>query len=356
MKVVHVSPTYFSPESFIGGGERYAEALSRAMSEKVSVRFVSFGPRYIREQMTTTYERVILKNRTRDKMTPFSERIFGEMRDADVIHCYQYFVLPTFLAALYGRLRSKKVFVSDLGGGGWTPAYQIDQSRWIRAHLPISQYAARNLPGRNKKHFIIYGGIDLAKYPMRAKPEHDGSVVFLGRILPHKGIHFLIEGMPPDVPLKIIGPVGDASYYESLKGLVENKQVEFLHGLLDEDVKSYLRRAMALVHPTPVDKNGNAGVSELFGLAAVEAMACGCVPVLSNAASLPELIEDGVSGILVKPNSHYEIRGAVERLRSDKEMWSNLSVNARRRAEAEYKWDRAVERCLEGYGAMEIPA
>src|SRR6266540_1279686 len=120
MKVVHVSPTYFSPESYIGGGERYAEELSRTMSEKVNVKFVSFGPRYLRQQVSPTYERVILRSLTKNKMAPFSEKIFQELRDADVIHCYQYFVLPTFLSALYGHIKKKKVFVSDLGGGSWT--------------------------------------------------------------------------------------------------------------------------------------------------------------------------------------------------------------------------------------------
>jgi len=38
--VVHVSPTYFAPESVIGGGERYAEELARAMSDRIPVRFV----------------------------------------------------------------------------------------------------------------------------------------------------------------------------------------------------------------------------------------------------------------------------------------------------------------------------
>src|SRR5437899_2845863 len=105
------------------------------------------------------------------------------------------------------------------GGGGWTPAYHIDQSRWIRAHLPISRYAARWLPGRNKAHHVIHGGVDLGRYPMRAALEHDGSVIALGRILPHKGLHFLIEGLPESMLLRVVGPIGDAGYYAELRRL-----------------------------------------------------------------------------------------------------------------------------------------
>lgn len=349
--VVHLSPTYFSPDSFVGGGERYAEELSRAMSARANVRFVSFGPREIRERVSPTFERVILKSRTRDKMTPFSERLLGALRGADIIHCYQYYVLPTFIAALFGRLTGKRVFVSDLGGGGWTPAYQIDQSKWIAAHLPISRYAARSLPGKNKKHAVIYGGIDLAGYPMRKKCSHDGSVVFLGRILPHKGIHFLIDGLPTGMLLKVIGPIGERSYYENLCTQSNGKLVTFLSGLSDEEVRRHLQTAMALVHPTPVNKKGDAGANELFGLAPVEAMASGCVPVLSNAASLPELIEAGESGMLVPPNNPVAIHDALLALKNNPGYWEKLSYGARRRVEAEFGWERVVDRCLEAYGS-----
>ncbi len=350
MKIVHVSPTYFSQESVIGGGERFAEELSRAMSRRVPVRFVSFGRGYRREQISPTYERVTLRTRTADKLTPFSERLFRELRDADVIHCYQYHVLPTFLAAAYGRLRRKPVFVSDLGGGGWTPAYHIDQSRWITAHLPISEYAAQRLPGRNKRYHVIYGGVDLEKYPERKEQGHDGTVVFLGRILPHKGIHFLIEGLPAGVPLKVIGPVGDERYYTRLREMAAGKDVEFLHGLSDQEVRERLQQAMALVHPTPVGGSGNAGANELFGLAVVEAMACGCVPVVTSAASLPELVAGERSGLVVPPNDPLVIGAALRDLSRSPRMWQVLAAGARTRVKERFTWDRAVDRCLEAYG------
>ncbi len=354
MRVVHVSPTYFAPESCVGGGERFAEELSRVMSARVDVRFVSFGARYRRESWSRTYERVILKAQPvmgrQSKMAPWSAALIREVWSADIIHCHQYYVLPTFVAALVGRARGRPVFVSDLGGGGWTPAYHIDQSRWIRAHLPISRYAARWLPGRNKAHHVIHGGVDLGRYPMRAALEHDGSVIALGRILPHKGLHFLIEGLPDSMPLRVVGPIGDAGYYAELNRLAAGKRVEFLHGLDDEAVRSHLRGAMAIVHPTPVDASGSAGIRELFGLAVVEAMASGCVAVVSNAASLPELIEPGTSGLLVPPNNPPMIAAALSRLRSDAPLWRCLCRGGRQRVATEFTWDKAVDRCFEAYG------
>jgi glycosyltransferase involved in cell wall biosynthesis len=351
VKVVHVSPTYFAPESIVGGGERFAEELARAMAKRAEVKLVSFGPRALRDHPQPAYERVILKTRSRDIMTPFAAGLFRELRGADVIHCHQFFVLPTFLAALFGRLQGSRVFVSDLGGGGWTPAYQIDQSRWISAHLPLSEYSAQGVRGRNRRHRVIYGGADLERYPMRPEPAHDGSAVFLGRVLPHKGIHFLIEGLPPGIPLHVVGPQSDRAYAERLQELARGKEVRFHGALPDEEVVAMLGRAMALVHPTPVDERGSAGAHELFGLALVEAMARGCPVIASDAASLPEIVEPEGSGLLVAPNDPGAIGSALERLRGDLELWRRLSSGARLRVEERFTWERVVDRCMEAYRA-----
>jgi len=349
VRVVHVSPTYFSPESLVGGGERFAEELARAMSDRVSVKFVSFGRRAQRERLGDTYERVILRSWTRSLMTPFSPSLLRELRGADVIHCHQYYVLPTFLACLFAAATHTAAFVSDLGGGSWTPAYQIDQSRWIVAHLAISQYAVRSLHGSNKRHRVVYGGVDLERYRMRPRLTHDGSIVFLGRVLPHKGPHHLIEGLPAGTVLHVIGPATDGKYFDRLQALASGKQVLFHRGLDDGEVVGFLQRAMALVHPTPVDASGNAGVHELFGLALVEAMACGCPVIASRAASLPEIVEHGVNGMLVAPNSPEEIAAAVQRLARAPDLWKRVSSAARATVEARFTWKAVTERCLAAY-------
>jgi len=354
LRVCHVSPTYFAPESIIGGGERYAEELARAMAACACVKFVSFGPHALRERPTPTYERVILASWTKSKMTPFSPHLARELAGADIVHCYQYFVLSTFLAALLGRLRGSRIFVSDLGGGAWTPGYHVDQSRWITAHLPISRYAARSLPGRNRRSAVIYGGVDLERYPEREAPTHDGSAVFLGRLLPHKGVHTLIEGLPPEIPLHVIGVAPDLAYLERLRYLAAGKTVDFYLGLRDETVATRLRRAMALVHPTPVDAAGSPGGNELFGLALVEAMACGCPVIASDVPPLSEIVIDGECGLLVPPNDPAAIAAALVRLAADPELWRRLSTGARARVVERFTWGRVVDRCLAAYAGTPL--
>ena len=258
-------------------------------------------------------------------------------------------MLPTFLAAAFGRLRDRRGFVSEVGGGGWTPGYHLDQSRWITAHLPISRYAARELPGRRKAHEVIYGGVDPERYSMRAEPSHDGSVVFLGRILPHKGIHHLIEAVGPETPLHVVGTALDEAYLDRLRKAAAGKRVTFHHGLPDTEVIALLHRAMALVHPTPVDADGSAGVNELLGLAPIEGMACGCPVVASAVGPLPEVVAHEETGLLVAPNDPQAIRAALDRLRSDPDLWRALSRAARERVLARFTWDRIARHCLDLY-------
>ncbi len=349
MRVVHVSPTYFSHESLIGGGERFAEELSRALSRQAAVRFVSFGPVAARERRTATYERVILRSWTRHKLSPFSPGLFRELRGADVVHCHQYYVLPTFVAAWYGHRYGSRVFVTDLGGGDWTPAYQIDQSRWLTAHLPLSDYASRSLPGRLLPHRVIRGGVDPTMHRMREAVAHDGSLLFLGRVLPHKGVHLLIEALPTGRTLHVVGPTPDLAYLRRLQALATGRDVRFHVGLEDAEVIAYLQRAMALVHPTPVDADGSAGVNELFGLAVVEAMACGCPVIASRAASLPEIVADGETGLLVQPSSVSALVAAIAGLEADPGRWRRLALGARERVEARFTWDHVAAACMSAY-------
>jgi len=220
-------------------------------------------------------------------------------------------------------------------------------------HLPISEYAARALPGRPRPHRVIYCGVDLARYRMRPAPEHDGSAVSLGRILPHKGIHFLIAGLPSGMTLHVVGSALDEVYLDQLRQLAVGRDVRFHLGLADAEVIAILQRAMALVHPTPVDPAGNAHQHELFGLAPVEAMACGCPVVASRAASLPEIVDHERNGLLVPPNDPGAIAAALARLAAEPDLWRRLSAAARQRVETCFTWDQVADRCLAAYAAGE---
>lgn len=354
MKVCLTSPTCADSDTPQGGGERYVEELAKALSEFVEVVLVSFGRQPRREMSGSRFERRIVRSWTQSALTPFSPKFVSAVASADVVHAFQYFTLPTFVSTWLGHKRGSRVFVSDLGGGGWTPGYHVDISRWIDGHLPISRYAARALPGRPRPVEVIYGGVDLERFACRSNADHDGSLVFLGRLLPHKGVHLLIEALPPTFMLHVIGPVADPAYLRHLKALASHKSVAFHHDLNDAGVVQYLQRAMALVHPTPVDESGDAGANELFGLALAEAMACGCPVIASDVASLPEVVGNSGAGILVRPGDPSELVRAIEHLAGSPDEWRVMSGRARYRVEERFTWRAVAERCLRAYERLPV--
>ena len=150
--------------------------------------------------------------------------------------------------------------------------------------------------------------------------------------------------------MRIIGPIGSEDYLDRLKLLALGKKVEFLHGLSDSEIADQLRRAAVLVHPTPTDSAGNAGVNEFLGLAVLEAMASNCPVIVSATASLPEIVVSEVSGLIVPPNDPIAIRNAIQRVLNDSALWGKLAVGARTRVEEDFVWPRVVERCIRAYG------
>ncbi len=138
---------------------------------------------------------------------PFSLRALAFLRSADVIHCHQRYIVMSSTAAALARLTGKRVFVSDLGGGGWDISRYISTANWYHGHLHISQYSRRisKQEGDPRAH-VIMGGVDTGKFSPDPGLAQTGAVLFVGRILPHKGVNDLINALPPAMKLKVLGP------------------------------------------------------------------------------------------------------------------------------------------------------
>ena len=120
MRVVHIVPATCGDGGIYGGGERYAYELARHMARTVDTRMIAFGERDRRERIDGLELRVIghpwyvRGNHT----NPFAFAMIPELRGADVVHCHQQHVVASSVAALASRLARRRVFVTDLGGGG----------------------------------------------------------------------------------------------------------------------------------------------------------------------------------------------------------------------------------------------
>ena len=121
MKVVHIVPAPFGPGGVVGGAERYAFELARQMADRVPTTLVTFGdgPATSRSGRCACGRWATPGSFAGSARTRSASRCFASCGDADVVHCHQHHVLVSSAAAAWCRLTGKRVFVSDLGGGGW---------------------------------------------------------------------------------------------------------------------------------------------------------------------------------------------------------------------------------------------
>jgi glycosyltransferase involved in cell wall biosynthesis len=140
----------------------------------------------------------------------------------------------------------------------------------------------------------VYHGLPVGMYRFREKPGN--YLAFLGRISPEKRVDRAIEiarrvGMPLKIAAKV-DPV-DRDYFESLiTPLLSNSLVEFVGEISDGEKDEFLGNAYALLFPIDWP--------EPFGLVMIEAMACGTPVIAYRGGAVPEVLEEGHTGFIVR--------------------------------------------------------
>jgi glycosyltransferase involved in cell wall biosynthesis len=150
----------------------------------------------------------------------------------------------------------------------------------------------------------IHHGIEVGKFPF----DRDGGddLLFFGRIHPDKGAGEAIRAArAAGRKLVMCGLVQDEGYHQrEVAPFIDGKAVEYRGVVGGEERLRALGAARGLLHLIHFD--------EPFGLSVIEAMACGTPVIAHRRGSMPELIEDGVTGFLV--DSFDEAIAAIERL------------------------------------------
>jgi glycosyltransferase involved in cell wall biosynthesis len=157
------------------------------------------------------------------------------------------------------------------------------------------------------------------------------------------------------MPADIIGPVCHERYLADLTALAEGKRVRFHHDCDDAALVEAYRRATCIVLPSVHDDmyGGHTDVPELLGQTLLEGMACGLPGVCTRVASLPEIVEDGVTGLVVPPGNPDALRAALQSLEDDPVRARRMGEAARADVASRFTWPSVVERCLSLYGLAE---
>lgn len=361
MRVTHIVPALFDAhDGVLGGAERYAFELARHMAERVETSLVTFG----RTDRTETVGRLRVRVlgggwRVRGQQTnPMSVALLPEVRRATVVHCHQQHVVASSVAAAAGRLLGRRVFVSDLGGGGWDVSSYVSTDRWYHGHLHISEYS-RQVAGHAgwARAHVVLGGVDTEKFSPSHSQQRDGPVLFVGRLLPHKGVDYLIEAATDDLPLEIIGSPLDPQFYARLRELATGKPVTFRHDCDDAGLVEAYRRARCVVLPSVYRASTGAEtrVPELLGQTLLEGMACGAPAVCTDVASMPEVVVHAATGFVTPPNDAAALRRALETLTAYPDQAQRMGEAARRRVVERFSWPRVADHCIDVYGGELSP-
>jgi glycosyltransferase involved in cell wall biosynthesis len=324
MKVVHITPTYFDNDSVIGGGERYPTELATWMAKQTPTTLVSFAPsrqiRYLDDLRVETYpvKHFIHSNR----INPISLRYLTSVIKADIVHIHNINTVVSDVACLLGRLLGKKVFVTDYGGGGSLVLNRkLPVFQGYRGAIAYSQFGMGFIPEPlQRKATLIKGGIDTNKFcPNPALPK-ENKILYVGRLLPHKGINYLIDAMrllqETGYRLVIIGRAYHDQFYSDLKAQSEGLPIEFVHDADDQHLINEYRTAKITVLPSVhTTCYGNyTALPELMGFTLLESQACGTPAICTDAGAMQEFVEEGKTGWVVEQNSGEAIAQAIRKI------------------------------------------
>lgn len=144
----------------------------------------------------------------------------------------------------------------------------------------------------------VYNAIEFEKFTLQERVAEDAPLMFLGRIEKVKGAHTAIR-VAKATGCKLIlagniSPLADERKYfeEEIKPHIDDKQIQYAGAVNDEQKNFYLGQAKALLFP--IEWN------EPFGIVMIEAMACGTPVIGFSKGSVPEVIDEGITGSIVE--------------------------------------------------------
>mgnify|MGYP000846268270 FL=1 len=356
--VVHVVPAEFGGGGGVfGGAERYAMELARFMARRVPTTLVTFGPTARHYALEHLHVHVLRNwvNVRRFVLDPVNPFLLRYLAGADIIHVHQTFTLMSSYALMVARAVRTPIFTTNLGGGGMGLHQLTKIDNAFAGHLHISEFsrsAAGHATASNAA--VIYGGVDIDRFVPDPSVPRTNTVLYVGRLLPHKGINYLVDAVEADTPLLLAGRRWRhaARFSALLDERAAGKPVVFREDLDDAAIVNAYRQALCVVLPSVFESvfGEKHSLPELLGQTLLEGMACGTPAVTTTVASLPEVVEDGVTGFVVPPNDPIALRDRIRWLREHPAERDAMGRAARERVLRLFTWDAVVQRCLDIYG------
>lgn len=295
MRIAQIAPLAEAvPPKFYGGTERVVSYLTEELVNLGhDVTLFASGDSVTKAELDAVWPQALRLDPTiRDSLAPLAillERVRQRADEFDVLH----FHLDYWPASLFARHHIP--YVTTLHG-----RLDLPELRPVYAELPpmnvvsISESQRRPLREANYVGTVLHGlPADLLSPHPGARPSY---LAFLGRICPEKRPDRAIRiARAAGIPLKIAAKVDkvDIEYFETvIEPMIAEGGVELVGEINEAQKPEFLSNAKALL--MPIDW------PEPFGLVMIESMACGTPVIAYNHGSVPEVIDDGVTGFIVE--------------------------------------------------------
>jgi colanic acid/amylovoran biosynthesis glycosyltransferase len=197
-------------------------------------------------------------------------------------------------------------------------------------------------PDHWRKLHVIRCGLPLSELPDHAPAGPVRRIIAVGRLSPEKGQAGLLEAFADvsrdhkDLELVL---VGDGPEAERLRAIAQqlgiSDRVRFAGRLGEQETLEQIAHADILVLSS---------FMEGLPIVLMEAMAMGTAVIASRVAGIPELVEDGTSGLLFTPSNWDELAARMRRLFDDDALRAKLASRGREAVDAEFDVDRSAER------------
>jgi glycosyltransferase involved in cell wall biosynthesis len=227
----------------------------------------------------------------------------------------------------------------------------LDSADWVTACSRASLEQVRGFePGIAERSSWIPNGLEPASPPSAPPAAGEPLVVGLGRLSPEKGFDVLLRAFArlrraePRARLVLAGRgVEEGALVALARELGIAEAIDFHGWVRAADVPELLDRANVVAVPSR---------EEGFGMTALEAAMRGRPVVATRTGGLPEVVDDGVTGVLVAPEAPDQLASAIASLLADRGRAARLGAAGRERAERLFSEERLLREHEELYGRL----
>lgn len=305
--------------------------------------------RYLRALLAALRASAGSPNRMLHQLAYFAQAIvlWDRCRAAGIRHLHAHFANVSSDVALLASMVGGPELSWSFTMHGPTEFYDVlhyhlgEKVRRARFVVCISDFARSQLmgltaPAQWDKLHVVHCGVDVERFA-RVAPDQTraaSSITCIGRLVPEKGQALLIEAVARlkdagyDIKLSLVGDGPNRAELESqVRKWGVDHEVSFLGALSPPQVAEVLRRTDVFCLPS---------FAEGVPIVLMEAMAMQLPVISSRVMGVPELIEDGVSGRLIRPGSSDDLVGALSQLLGDPDLRRRLGQAARARVSTEF--------------------